>query len=360
MHEAARRGDMATRNDVARLAGVSVAVVSYVLNNKSFVKEETRRKVLAAMEELGYMPNLTARSLKTRRSGQLAVLTNFIGNPFEAGILLHLEEAARWKGYMIAYRSYDPDREPELLAQLAGRVDGIILLGQSLAEATLASFRKKEIPLVSVMSPGQPCSHIHTVDLDWTAAYRQVAAELVRLGHRHIAYMGHGRPSGPLYPRMEAFAAAVREAEAAAAVTLRCDWLALAVEGRYESAREHLLKLAAEPGFTALVCANDLTAIGACSACRERGWAVPGRLSIVSSENILMVSETHPPIATLDYPRQKAAHQAMELLIRLIEEPGHKEASGSGEAEAGAVAEEIRLPATFIPRSSLAQAPQVP
>lgn len=340
---------MATRNDVARLAGVSVAVVSYVLNNKSFVKEETRRKVLAAMGELGYTPNLTARSLKTRKSGQLAVLTTFIGNPFEAGILLHLEEAARKRGYMIAYRSYDSSREPELLAQLAGRVDGIVLLGQSLAAETLDSFRKKGVPVVSVMTPAEIGASVHTIDVDWEAAYRQVITELVRLGHRHIAYMGHGGPINPLYPRRQAFAAAVQEATRNGA--LQCDWLAGG--GRYESAREHLLELGPAPEFTALVCANDLTAIGACSACREREWAVPERLSIVSSENILMVSETNPPIAALDYPRQEAAYQAMELLVRLIEEPGQKD-----DLDAPAMAaEKIRLTSPFIPRPSLASAP---
>lgn len=344
---------MATRNDVARLAGVSVAVVSYVLNNKSFVKEETRRKVLAAMEELGYTPNLTARSLKTRKSGQLAVLTNFIGNPFEAGILLHLEESARQRGYMIAYRSYDSAREPELLAQLAGRVDGIVLLGQSLAQDTLTSFSKKGVPVVSVMAPGRTDTPIHTVDVDWAAAYRHVVAELVRLGHRHIAFMGHGGSSAPLYPRMEAFAAAVEEIAPDGA--LRCDWLQDG--GRYESAREHLLELPVEPPFTALVCANDLTAIGACSACRERGWAVPGRLSIVSSENILMVSETYPPIAALDYPREQAAQQAMELLVRLIEEPAENRAAAGEGAASATSAEVIRLPAPFLSRPSLAQAP---
>lgn len=343
---------MATRNDVARLAGVSVAVVSYVLNNKSFVREETRRKVLAAMEELGYTPNLTARSLKTRKSGQLAVLTNFIGNPFEAGILLHLEEAARQRGYMIAYRSYDADREPELLAQLAGRVDGIVLLGQSLAEGTLASFRKKGIPVVSVMTPGRSSANVHMIDVDWTAAYRQVVAELIRLGHRHLAYMGPGDLSAPLYPRMQAFAAAVEEA--APEADLRCDWLQDG--GRYESARDRLLEVPDEPPFTALVAANDLTAIGACSACRERGWAVPGRISIVSSENILMVGETHPPIAALDYPRENAAQRAMELLVRLIEEPLQDGEAAAEDAEAASI---IRLSAPFLARPSLAQAPPI-
>lgn len=340
---------MATRNDVARLAGVSVAVVSYVLNNKSFVKEETRRKVLAAMEELGYTPNLTARSLKTRKSGQLAVLTNFIGNPFEAGILLHLEEAARKRGYMVAYRSYDPRRETELQAQLAGRMDGIVLMGQSLSEGTLEFFARQGIPVVSVMGLAQPRDTIPSVDVDWLAAYRQVVAELIRLGHRHIAFMGHSERSDPLYVRMEAFASAVREG--APDGTLRCDWVA--GSGRYESAREHLLGLRAEPAYTALVCANDLTAIGACSACRERGWAVPGGLSIIGSENILMVGETQPPIAALVYPRQEAAYRAMELLAGLME------GSGGDSAFPAPAPESVRLDAPFIPRPSMGPAPGV-
>lgn len=325
---------MVTRNDVARRAGVSVAVVSYVLNNKSFVKDETRLKVQQAIEELGYQPNLTARSLKTKKSNQLAVLTNFIGNPFEAGILLHLEEAARKSGYMVTYRSFRADREQELKTLLAGRVDGIVLLGQSLEPGTLEFFGKRNVPVVSVMAPARSHESVVCVDVDWEAAYRVVLRELLRLGHRHIAYMGHDDPGDPLSTRREAFARALRVEGGA---SRSCEFLGGG--GRYESARQVMMERTGMPDFTALVCVNDLTAIGAGSACRERGWSVPGQLSIVGSENILMVSETCPPIAALDYPRVDAAYAAMDKLIRMMD----------GEEAASTL-----LPAVFVPRASLA------
>ena len=94
---------MVTRDHVALRAGVSVAVVSYVLNNKNIVKEETRQKVLLAVKELGYQPNLAARSLKTKKSQQIAVLVNNLGNPFEAEVLLCLESTAREAGYSVFF-----------------------------------------------------------------------------------------------------------------------------------------------------------------------------------------------------------------------------------------------------------------
>lgn len=306
---------MVTRNDVARRAGVSVAVVSYVLNNKSIVKEETRQKVLLAMEELGYQPNHTARSLKTKKNYQLAVLTNFLGNPFEAGILLHLEEAARRYGYMITYQSYRPDREHEMKTLLAGRVDGIVLLGQSLAAGTLDFFRTRSIPIVSVMRPVYAGdSPVLSIDADWETAYRQVLRQMFRLGHRRIAYMSHGDGRSPLEERMtHFFRAAESGGEWAGAITCQ----RLEGSGTYESAYRTVMALQ-EPAFTAVVCANDLMAIGTNAACRARGWSVPDRLSIVGSENILMVSETHPPIAALDYPRAEAAYKSMEALLGLM------------------------------------------
>lgn len=305
---------MITRNDVARRAGVSVAVVSYVLNNKSIVKEETRHRVLQAMEELGYEPHHGARSLKTRKSGQLAVLTTFIGNPFEAGILLHLEEAARNNGYIVTYHTYADTNEQELKTLLAGRADGIVLLGQSLSESTLAFFAKREVPVVSVMTPAQSDSGMGWVDVDWQETYAGVIQELRRLGHREVAYMGHGDPASPLAAREAAFLRALAFAEG---IRLSPTGL-LSGGGRYESALDAFASLPQRPAYTAVVCANDLMAIGVNAACRRKGWHVPNELSIVGSEDILMAAETHPPLAALQYPRREAALAAMERLLALL------------------------------------------
>lgn len=328
---------MITRNDVARHAGVSVAVVSYVLNNKNIVKEETRRKVLQAMEELGYEPHHGARSLKTRKSGQLAVLTTFIGNPFEAGILLHLEQNARNNGYIVTYHSYADSNEQELKTLLAGRADGIVLLGQSLSEGTLAFFAKRQVPVVSVMAPSQADSGLVWVDVNWQETYSAVIRELRRLGHREVAYMGTGDPASPLSTREAGFVRALAFEEG---IRLSPNGL-LSGGGRYESARDTFLALERLPAYTAVVCANDLMAIGINAACRSKGWLVPEELSIVGSEDILMASETHPPIATLSYPRWEAAQSAMDRLLVLL---------GGGSAERKTLA------APFTARASLAPA----
>lgn len=178
---------MVTRKDVAEKAGVSVAVVSYVLNNKPFVKEETRRRVLAAMEELGYQPNLVARSLKTKKSNQLAVLTNYFGDPFESGVLLHIEAAARMKGYTVFFQPYITEQEDQLKSQFMGRIDGLILLGQSLKPTTVEYFRRINIPLLSVMSPVHGNTDVPVIDLDWEQEYVRLLKHLKDHGHRHIA-----------------------------------------------------------------------------------------------------------------------------------------------------------------------------
>ncbi|MDF2927167.1 MAG: catabolite control protein [Paenibacillaceae bacterium] len=327
---------MVTRNDVARHAGVSVAVVSYVLNNKSFVKEATRRKVLQSMEELGYQPNHTARSLKTKKNYQLAVLTNYIGNPFEAGILLHLEEAASRFGYMITYQTCRPGREEEMKSLLAGRVDGIILLGQSLKEETHDFFGKRDIPLVSVMRPAAAPPSLFCADVDWTAAYTSLIRLLAAEGHRRIAFMTHGNPLDTLAHRMDCF----RQAMAAAGSAQPLDCMELHGEGRYEGAYKLLTEFPGQPEVTAIVCANDLMAIGTVAACRQRGWNVPSGIAVAGSENILMTVETHPPIAVLDYPRQQAAYSAFEHLLARM--------TGSS-----ALPEPVSLNAPFIRRESI-------
>lgn len=332
---------MVTRNDVARHAGVSVAVVSYVLNNKSIVKEETRKKVLQAMDELGYQPNLTARSLKTKKSGQIGVLTNFIGNPFEAGILLNLEEAAKKQGYLITYYAYKAEYAEELKAQLAGRVDGMILLGQSLPEELLNTFRNRNIPLISVMKPVRSQSDLAYIDVDWREAYTDVLQLLLQEGHRKIALMTHGDSLNPLQERIGSAIHLLQNDER----FRQLEYRVIEGRGRYEWAHEAMMQLS-EPDFTAVLCGNDLMAIGTLAACRKKGWSVPGKLSVIGSENILMVGETNPPIAALEYPRVQAAHMAMEKLFQFIDSKAEDEQV----AEAADVA---LLKANFVIRPSL-------
>ncbi|RTE08352.1 LacI family DNA-binding transcriptional regulator [Paenibacillus whitsoniae] len=308
---------MVSRKEVADRAGVSSAVVSYVLNDRKIVKEETRRKVLQAIEELGYQPNLLARSLKTKKTKQIAVLVNYLGNPFEAGILLHLEHELREHGYFVFFHTYRKEEEDQLKSVFMGRVDGILLLGQSLQASTVADFESREVPVVSVMQPGQAGSRIAYRDLDWEAELLKLIRHLQEQGHTRIGFMSGEIASASHYEvRFEGFLRAL----AAAGLTWHPEDQ-LDGGGRFEDAERALgVRLAAgKAPFTALVGANDLMAAGCLSACRGAGVRVPEELAVAGCENILMSAQTDPPLTTLHYPRQPMATEAVGLLLAMID-----------------------------------------
>lgn len=310
---------MVTRKEVAKKAGVSVAVVSYVLNNKKLVKEETRRKVLAAMEEMGYQPNLMARGLKTKKSQQLAVLVNDLGNPFESGILLRIEAAARLNGYTVFFQTYLEELEEELKSQFMGRVDGILLLGQSLKETTLEHFRKMGIPVLSITTPVSPSMQVPVIDLDWSREYARIIRHLKECGHSRIAFMANGNVRHHYEYRFQAFLQAMKDEQC----IFEPEFLMNGggkLEQAQRSLKEKISKLFPDLPVTAIVCANDLMAAGVLAACRDTGVEVPNQLAIVGCEDILMSSHTHPQLTALHYPREQLGMAAVKMLLQLMKD----------------------------------------
>lgn len=297
---------MATRKQVAELAGVSEAVVSYVLHNKPVVKETTRQKVLEAIQQLGYRPNMMARGLKMKQSRQIAVLVGSLGNPFEAGVLLHVEQMAQRHGYAVFFHSYSEHAEEELKELLHGRVDGIMLLGQSLREDTIHHFLSTGTPIFSLMAPAIRHQDVESLDLDWIKAMAKLAALLKKQGHQKVALMTHESPRHYASSRASAFRKAT-EAEG-----LICsDEMTLFGGGTFEKASAVMadeLKnydQGAMLPYTAIVAVNDLMALGILSACRRMGVNVPEQLAVAGCEGILMSGETSPPLTTLVYPREE-------------------------------------------------------
>jgi len=324
---------MVTRSDVAKRAGVSVAVVSYVLNNQDKVKASTRAKVLEAVEALGYQPNLLARSLKTKKTNQLAVLVNNLGNPFEAGILLRLEIAAREAGYAVFFQTYQEDAAAQLRQTLAGRVDGVIALGQRLPGGTVGHFRSAGIPVVSIMRSAEPMDGVPCVEIDWVGAMRTMIRHLRDAGHERIAFLAHENEAHPLHYRYEAFLEAMRLEGMAFHAADR-----LAASGIFETAYAALLpELGRARPYTALLCANDLMAVGALGACRDAGVGVPSELAIAGCEDILMSSQTSPAVTTIHYPREAIGTIALDMLGRLMD---------------GASVDDVALEGTLLVRGS--------
>lgn len=308
---------MVTRKDVAKKAGVSTATVSYVLNGKPGVSEATRQKVCQAMKELGYQPSYAARALRTKRTNHLSVFVNNLVDPFEAGILNHVESHARMRGYFVTFQTYKPDDEEAFLHDVTGRIDGLLLLGQSLKHETMDTLQSLGIPVVSIMEPVRPYGLSGIVDIDWQEGMRRIVQHLVKGGHRKIGFVANGKESHPHERRKAAFLAAMQEAG------LPCGpdgilYGAGSLEQTKALMAEHIGS-GRLGDYTAFVAASDLMAVGMLSACREAGIRVPGELAVAGCENILMTEQTTPDVTVLDYPRPEAARLAVDMIIRNLQ-----------------------------------------
>lgn len=304
---------MVSRKEVADKAGVSVATVSYVLNDKPGVSDAVREMVRAAIEELGYKPSYAARALKTKKTNCLSVFVNYLGDPFEAGLLNTLESRARQLGYFVYFHTYQQEQEEDFRRYFSGRIDGLLLMGQALGEGTMKALAAEGIPAVSIMEPVEPEGLAAFVDIDWESGMAALIAHLKSQGHERIGFMANGVKDHPHERREQAFYSAMKQAGMALG-----EGDILYGRGRLEQAQEamtHYIEGGMPGGHTAFITASDLMATGMLAACREARVPVPGQVAIAGCENIMMTLQTTPAITVLHYPRPDIASLAVELLV---------------------------------------------
>ncbi|WCM94543.1 LacI family DNA-binding transcriptional regulator [Acidovorax sp. NCPPB 2350] len=302
-----------TIQDVAREAGVSVATVSRVFNLPDKVLPTTRDLVHSVAERLGYMPNASARTLRTQRSRVIGVVLPTLLNPVFAECLEGIAHAAAQGGYAIlpCTTDYALAQEERAVRQLqAGRVDGMILVvsspGDSLALARLA---RSGLPYVLAYNrhPAHPC-----VSVDGEAAVADLVARLVALGHRRITMVsGHLAASDRAQQRCRGFRRGMAAAGLADAPVVEVPFVETAVQ---EVAA--LLQAAARP--TALVCSNDLIALRCLRAAHMAGLAVPRELSVVGFDGIALGQDLTPMLGTVAQPNADIGRRSVELLIQAM------------------------------------------
>src|SRR3712207_769264 len=202
---------MSSIRDVARMAGVSTATVSHVVNKTRFVSEEVRAAVLEAVERCGYYPNAHARSLASGRSQTLGLLISDISNPFFPELVKSIEDAAFERGYdvVLSNTNYDPERTSRYVRRLIGRkVAGVALMTSELDAALITEMARREVAVV-FLDLGRPGPHMSNLCVDYEAVIEEAIRHLAELGHRRIAFVGgpeHLRSAGK---RLEAFGASV-------------------------------------------------------------------------------------------------------------------------------------------------------
>jgi DNA-binding LacI/PurR family transcriptional regulator len=308
--------------DIAKAAGVTAATVSYVLSGKKSVKETTRKKVMKYVEEMGYRPNLVARSLITQQTGSIGLVVPTVANPFYAEIIETSERIAHRSGFRIQATPTHDDivLGRELLEDLyARRVEGIIALGGSggLPFPTIRSLIEQGLPIIGCIWDEEEETFPMTVGFDFRTGGRLVAEHLLALGHRRIGIIAHGIVGKRLQHHLRV--AGCADVLAAAGYPLDPALLTYG-DSSISSGEAAAFQLLDQPDPPdAIFATNDMMAIGILSAAWKRGLSVPHDLSVVGFDDIDLSSYTTPPLTTVVMDRTDLMEQAMKRLLALIQ-----------------------------------------
>lgn len=302
-----------TIRDVAARAGVSVATVSKVINNRYGVAADTFAKVMKVIEETGYQASLVAQSLRNRRTNVIGILVADV-EPFSAELLKGAADAIRRSGFeMVVYSAggLSGDHagwERRYLSRLSGTlIDGAVVVTPSVVDVNYGS------PVVAV-DPHTGSSDLPTIDSDNVSGAELAVEHLLSLGHRRIGMLT-GRPDLQSTRLRER---GFRQAMAKAGAAVRKKWI---LPGDYDSDRSAsaaTAMLAAPSRPTALFAANDTSAMAALGAAAALGLKVPQQLSIVGFDNIPESATTTPALTTVAQPIREMGMAAVDMLLTLI------------------------------------------
>lgn len=303
----------ATIEDVAKLAGVSIATVSRTIRTPEKVAESTRKKVTSAIARTGYTANAMAQNLRMKRSQMVMVLAQSISDPNFPGILTGLEKIAKSKGYgvLIGNTEGDVDLEEKHLRFLStGMADGLILLTGHLPVAGWLQHPTTNFPPMVAAARPISRSDISYVGVNDVAASKVATDYLISLGHRRIVYVS-GSAGDPLSEhRLRGYCDALSNASDESSV-----WRVQG-DGTTEGGRSAIERLFIRDTLpTAFFCFNDNTAIGVIAALQSRGFRVPEDFSVVGFDDIPFASNMTPSLTTIRQPRSQIGEIAMSHLL---------------------------------------------
>ena len=305
--------DMVTIKDVARYADVSVATVSRVLNGQPNVKEESIQKIMAAVEDLHYRPNLAARNLRKSESGVIMVFIQQFSNPYYNDILSGICDASRQLDYSAHICSIENNPNQEDLLQqtiFQRRADGIIILACGQDDLWLKKYTD-EIPIV-FCSEYVESLKLPFVGIDNRAAAFSAVEQLIQLGHTKIGMISSQNAFVSTRLRFQGYC----DALSAHGLTYRHDYVVHAsTDYSFASGVDAAHSLLSQPERpSALFCISDRLALGAIEAARSLGLRVPEDLSVWGFDNIEYTHMLHPYVSTVSQPCYDMGYQAMQYL----------------------------------------------
>lgn len=332
---------MATIRDVAKRAGVAPITVSRVINNSGYVNEKTRARVEAAIADLGYVPNVLARSLRSRRTGTLGLILTDISNPFWTTVARGVEDAASDAGFNVILCNTDEsevEQDKYLHVLMQKQVDGVLLVPARSAVEPVKFIQSQNTSVV-VLDRRIPNSQTDAVRCDSEGGAYQLTRLLLSLGHRRIAMLSGPRGVSTAEDRVTGYRRALAEAGVDVDAAPVC-YGEFSLGSGYDMT---IQALARTPRPSALFAGNNFIAIGALRALRDAGLRVPEDLALVGFDDLPADLVVDPFLTVAAQPAYEMGRQATELLLARLSE------------EAPAAYQEIVLATEIVVRGSSGQ-----
>ena len=306
-----------TISDVAKHAGVSKTTVSRFLNGvPGSMREETRERILAAVKELGFRPNAVARSLAIQQTQTIGLLVSDVGNPFYSEVIRGIEEVGLQRGYrvLLCNTGYDLQRGLSFVDSLIhGQVDGVLLMTSRMTEALIEQFVDNSVPIILWDWPITVPKAVAQLHANFQSGIDQAIDHLVELGHRNIAYICGTRGLLTTDARIKSYQTALaRHGLNESTVIEEGDYK---IEGG-KAAMKKLLQRSPRP--TAVLTANDLTAVGAMQTIKGQNLRIPDDISVIGLDDVYLTTVVEPPLSTVALPRFEIGNTAMEIMIHYL------------------------------------------
>lgn len=314
-----------TIKDVAKLAKVAPSTVSRVLANNSVISEKTKKRVQKAIEELGYHPNLNARSLINQTTNAIGIVmpdsaSKTFQNPFFPEVIRGISSFIHTKEYSLYMLTGETQEEiyNGVVKMVQGRrVDGIVLLYSRIDDKIMQYLIEQDFPFVLIGKPQNFAQEITYIDNDNYSAGKDAADYLINLGHRQIAFIGGNPDLMVTKERLSGFKEALKNAGLEIPEEYICHMEFLQEGGK--EAVEQLILLKQPP--TAIVVTDDLMALGVLSTLSEKGYNVPDDLSVISFNNVIFSEISNPPLTSIDVRIFQLGYESAQSLVEKIKSP---------------------------------------
>jgi len=306
-----------TLRDVAERAGVSSSAVSRAFTEGASVSDKTRRKVERAAEELGYSPNFLARSLTTRRTKLIGLVSDNFHNPIFLEVFDLFTQGLQQRGLRPLLVNLSGEKVPGKSIQMLKQysVDGVVVASSTLSPSFALDFRKAGVPVVHAFGRHTSSPETHVVGIDNRSCGRMAADTLIKRGYRHIGFMGGPEMASTTQDRLAGF----RE-EMAKHPDIQATH-SFAEAYSFDAGRKEMARLIKHEPAEAYFCGDDVISIGALSAIESAGLWCPGDIGVIGLNDMEMAGWENINLTTIRQPIRQIISSSIELIVAMLEEP---------------------------------------